>query len=67
MSLEEFAQELRPLVLARVVDRDGRQVGDRLQELLVLLLEDGSAERAVDVDGADDLALGDKRHRDDRP
>ena len=66
MRLEELAQELGALVLAGVVDRNGRQVGDRLQELLVLLLEDRGAEGVVDVDGADDLTLGHKRHRDDR-
>ena len=64
--LEQLAEKLRALVLASVVDGDGRQVRDRLQELLVLLLEDRGAERVVDVQRTDHVALGHQGDGDDR-
>ena len=72
VALERLAQEVRMLVVlfqlgvqARVVDCDRREVGDGLQELFVLLLEDAGAKRVVDINGADDVPFNDKRCRDD--
>jgi len=68
VALEQVAQELRPLVLASVCRwRWARQVLRwACRKLFVLLFEDGGPERVVDVHGADHLALGHKRHGDDR-
>ena len=51
---------------AGVVDRDRGLVGEDLEELGVLLLEDPRLEGVVHVDGADALAPDQERHRDDR-
>src|SRR5919197_1269273 len=53
-----------PLVQARVLDRDRRVPGERLDQLLVGVVEEGAALALLvcDVEGADHLAGGDDRH-----
>src|SRR5438105_3069461 len=53
-----------PLVQARVLDRDGRVRGERLDQLLVGVREHGAAAALLvgEIEGADHVALRDDRH-----